>query len=142
MKTRTRAAVGARKKSAGRKAPAKKSSAKKSGVKKASGSKSRIRKAATSRVEDPVPERQANGNTHGQSGAGKAEAGPAQPVTHSPRAASWADLMHRVIDVVDPSSRRDKSRRPRAVDERPIARWIAASFLAGGLFAWVLAAVL
>ena len=50
--------------------------------------------------------------------------------------------MHRVIDIVDPSALREKPKRPRALDERPIGRWVAASFLAGCLFGWVLAAVL
>ncbi len=158
MKTKTRAAKGARKKSAGRKAPAKKATAKKATAKKpgkkkasgkASGRKSAIRQAATAGVEDSVPEQQAVGNGEpaaGQAkpGAREAESQKAQSPKRTPilGPSNWGDLMHKVIDIVDPSALREKPKRPRALDERPIGRWVAASFLAGCLFAWVLAAVL
>lgn len=163
MKTKTRAAKGAGKKSAGRKAPAKKATAKKSTAKKpgkkkaagkkASGSKSAIRPAATSSVADAAPVKKAVGSTNGEPAAQQAKPGARQAEsrqTHpgSPKRtpilgpSNWGDLMHRVIDIVDPSALREKPKRPRALDERPIGRWVAASFLAGCLFGWVLAAVL
>ncbi len=161
MKTKTRAAKGAGKKSAGRKAPtkkatAKKATAKKSGKKKVSGkkvsgSKSAIRKAVASSVEDSVPTPQGVGSTNGEPAAGQAKPGAREAENQeaqSPKRtpilgpSNWGDLMHRVIDIVDPSALREKPKRPRALDDRPIGRWVAASFLAGCLFGWVLAAVL
>ena len=171
MKTKTRAAKGAGKKSAGRKAPTKKATVKKSTAKKAtakkatakkpgkkkvsgkkvSGSKSAIRKAVTPSVEDSVPTQQGVGSTNGEPAAGRAKPGAREAENQeaqSPKRtpilgpSNWGDLMHRVIEIVDPSALREKSKRPRALDERPIGRWVAASFLAGCLFGWVLAAVL
>jgi hypothetical protein len=168
MKTKTGAAKGARKKSAGRKAPAKKATTRKSTAKKATtkkstakkpgkkkksgekaaGGKSAIRKATTSSVEDSAPKQEAMGGTNGAPAARQTKPGAlvtkssqAHPGSAKP-AANWGDLMHRVIDIVDPSGHHQKPKRPRALDERPVGRWVAASFLAGSLFGWVLAAVL
>ncbi len=145
------------KKSTAKKSKAKKSTGKKPGVKKASGEKaaggkSAIRKATTSSVADSGPKQKAMGGANGVPAARQAK--PGAPVTESPQApgsakttpspgpSNWGDLMHRVIDIVDPSALREKPKRPRALDERPVGRWVAAGFLAGCLFGWVLAAVL
>lgn len=145
------------KKSTAKKSTAKKATAKKPGKKKASGEKaagvkSAIRKATTSSVADSGPKQKAMGGANGvpaarpaKPGARVTESPPAHgsaKTTPSPGPSNWGDLMHRVIDIVDPSALREKPKRPRALDERPVGRWVAAGFLAGCLFGWVLAAVL